>query len=68
MNDEPCDRSESHDWRSLIEIDRAIAENRLTHYTWRKTWADPLGRATMISVAALLTAYVIFVILYDLIL
>ena len=68
MNDEPCDRSESHDWRSLIEIDRAIAENRLTHYTWRTTWADPLGRATMISVAALLTAYVIFVIVYDLLL
>ena len=68
MNDRPDNRPEGHEWRGLIEIDRAIAENRLTAYTWKKTWADPLGRAATVSVAALLTAYVIFVIVYDLLL
>ena len=27
-------------WEGLKEIDRAIAENRLTAYTWQKTWAE----------------------------
>lgn len=58
----------TEDWKGLKEIDRAIAENRLTAYTWRKTWADPWGRAAMITVFTLLTAYVIFVIINDLIL
>ena len=56
------------DWKGLKEIDRAIAENRLTAYTWQKTWADPWGRAAMVTVFTLLTAYVIFVIINDLIL
>ena len=55
-------------WKGLKEIDRAIAENRLTAYTWQKTWADPWGRAAMVTVFTLLTAYVIFVIINDLIL
>jgi hypothetical protein len=58
----------TEDWKSLKEIDRAIAENRLTAYTWKKTWADPWGRAAMVTVFTLLTAYVIFVIINDLIL
>ena len=58
----------SEDWKGLKEIDRAIAENRLTTYTWKKTWADPWGRAAMVTVFTLLTAYVIFVIINDLIL
>ncbi|WP_070156228.1 hypothetical protein [Sphingobium phenoxybenzoativorans] len=58
----------SEDWKGLKEIDRAIAENRLTAYTWKKTWADPWGRAAMVTVFTLLTAYVIFVIINDLIL
>ena len=58
----------TEDWKGPKEIDRAIAENRLTAYTWRKTWADPWGRAAMITVFTLLTAYVIFVIINDLIL
>lgn len=58
----------SEDWKGLKEIDRAIAENRLTAYTWRKTWADPWGRAAMVTVFTLLTVYVIFVIINDLIL
>ena len=68
MNDQPDDRPEGHDWKGLKEIDRAISENRLTAYTWKKTWADPWGRAAMITVFTLLTAYVIFVIVNDLIL
>lgn len=58
----------SEDWKGLKEIDRAIAENRLTAYTWKKTWADPWGRAAMVTVFTLLTAYIIFVIINDLIL
>lgn len=58
----------TEDWKGLKEIDRAIAENRLTAYSWKKTWADPWGRAAMVTVFTLLTAYVIFVIINDLIL
>ena len=58
----------TEDWKGLKEIDRAIAENRLTAYTWTKTWADRWGRAAMVTVFTLLTAYVIFVIINDLIL
>ena len=62
------DPAATEDWKGLKEIDRAIAENRLTAYTWKKTWADPWGRAAMVTVFTLLTAYVIFVIINDLIL
>lgn len=55
-------------WQGLKEVDRAIAENRLTAYRWKKTWADPWGRAAMVTVFTLLTAYVIFVIINDLVL
>lgn len=57
-----------HRWEGLQEIDRAISENRLTSYSWKKAWADPLGRAKIITVLTLLVAFVIFVIVYDLIL
>ncbi|WP_228241473.1 hypothetical protein [Porphyrobacter sp. GA68] len=65
------DKSQSadgQDWRGFREVDRAIAENRLTAYTWKKTWADPLGRAIMLLVFALLAGFLIFVLLYDFIL
>ena len=68
MNDQPEKGPDGHDWKGLKEVDRAIAENRLTAYTWKKTWADPWGRAVMITVFTLLTAYVIFVVVNDLIL
>ena len=68
MNDQPEDGPGGHDWKGLKEVDRAIAENRLTAYTWKKTWADPWGRAAMITVFTLLTAYVVFVVVNDLIL
>ena len=31
-------------WKGFAEIDRAIAENRLIEYRWKKAWADPIGR------------------------
>lgn len=60
--------SGSQDWKGFREVDRAIAENRLTAYTWKKTWADPLGRAITLVVFALLAAFLIFVLLYDFVL
>lgn len=58
----------TEDWKGLKELDRAIAEDRLTAFRWKKTWADPWGRAAMITVFTLLAGYVAFVIVYDLIL
>ena len=68
MNDLPEEGPSGQDWKGLKEVDRAIAENRLTAYTWKKTWAAPWGRAAMITVFTLLTAYVVFVVVNDLIL
>ncbi|GEO02013.1 hypothetical protein NSE01_38450 [Novosphingobium sediminis] len=68
MNDQPDDRPEGHDWKGLKEIDRAIAENRLTAYTWKKTWADPWGRVKLITIFLGLAAFAIFVVINDLIL
>jgi hypothetical protein len=56
------------DWQGLREVDRAIAENRLTSYTWKKTWADPWGRLKLIAIFAALAAFVVFVIVHDVIL
>lgn len=68
MNDQPDDRPEGHDWKGLKEIDRAISENRLTAYTWKKTWADPWGRVKLITIFLGLAAFAIFVVINDLIL
>jgi len=59
---------DEHQWEGFKEVDRAIAENRLTSYSWKKAWADPWGRAKIITVLTLLVAFVIFVIVYDLVL
>lgn len=53
------------DWEGFREVDRAIAENRLTSYTWKKTWADPWGKAGLIVFATLFAAFVVYVIIYD---
>ncbi|WP_298300448.1 hypothetical protein [uncultured Erythrobacter sp.] len=53
------------DWEGFREIDRAIAEDRLTSYTWEKTWADPWGKAGLVLFGLLFAAFVIFVIIYD---
>ena len=58
----------TEDWKGLKELDRAIAEDRLIAYRWKKTWADPWGRAVMVTVFALLASYMTFVVIYDLVL
>lgn len=56
------------DWQGFAEVDRAIAENRLTAYTWKKTWADPWGRLKLIMIFLALVAFAAFVIVQDVIL
>ncbi len=53
------------DWEGFREIDRAIAEDRLTSYTWKKIWADPWERKGIYLFAALFIAFVIYVVIYD---
>lgn len=62
------DPSSQPDWQGLRELDRAISENRLTEYSWKKTWADPWGRVKIVTVLTLLSAFIAFVVVYDLIL
>ncbi|MBS7671152.1 hypothetical protein K3152_01940 [Qipengyuania sp. 1NDH17] len=52
-------------WEGFREVDRAIAENRLTSYTWKKTWADPWGKLGLILFGVLFLAFLIYVIIYD---
>ena len=56
------------EWEGFREIDRAIAENRLTAYSWKKIWADPWGRIKMIAVFAILLTSIAFVVLDEAIL
>jgi len=57
-----------NEWEGFAEIDRAIAENRLTEYRIKKAWADPINRAVTIFVALLLSAFVAYVVINDFIL
>ena len=57
--------SAKEDWQGFRELDRAIAENRLTAYSWKKTWADPWGRAATILFGVLVVAFAIYVVIYD---
>ncbi len=57
--------SQRPEWSGFAEIDRAIAENRLTSYRWQKAWADPLARIAILSVVLVLVAFVAFVVVYD---
>ena len=66
MNDHK-DQKEK-DWEGLREIDRAISQNRLTSYSWNKAWADPWGRAGFIAFAILFVAFIVYVVIYDLVL
>lgn len=61
----PVQRHAGDDWQGFREVDRAIAENRLTAYTWKKTWADPWGRAGLILFSVLFLAFIIYVAIYD---
>ena len=53
------------DWQGFREVDQAIAENRLTAYTWKKTWADPWGKAGLILFGILFVAFAVYVAIYD---
>lgn len=55
-------------WEGLAELDRALAENRLTEYRWKKAWADPINRIVMLVVFVILAAFVAYVVIDDLIL
>lgn len=55
-------------WSGFREIDRAISENRLTAYSWKKAWADPWGRAGLVAFGALSTMFIIYVVLHDIVL
>ncbi|MBS0482834.1 MAG: hypothetical protein JSR96_11955 [Proteobacteria bacterium] len=54
-------------WEGLAELDRALAENRLTEYRVKKAWADPWARALGIAVICLFVAFGIFVVINDLV-
>ena len=56
---------DQQNWPGLLEIDKALAENRLTAYTWKKTWADPWGRLKLVTIFIGLIAFAIFVAIYD---
>lgn len=68
MSDASQDSNPTENWKGLKEIDRAIAENRLTAFTWKKTWSDPWGRAKMITIFALLGAFLVYVFIDELVL
>ena len=64
MSDEkPENEQADRRWQGFEEIDRAIAENCVTAYSWKKTWADPWARAKLIIVLALLLAFIVFVVI-----
>ena len=45
-------------WEGLSEIDRAIRENRLTEYRWKKAWADPWARKlTIVGIVVILAVF-----------
>lgn len=67
MKDEKGQNDQT-DWKGLREIDRAISENRLTSYSWKKAWADPWGRIKLITIFLALAAFVAFVVVNDVIL
>lgn len=52
-------------WQGLAEYDRALAENRLTAYNWKKAWADPINRAVTIAVLLILLGCVAFIVIND---
>ena len=65
MSDQNDPRTTQKDWPGLSEVDKALHENRLTAYTWKKTWADPWGRLGLIVFFIAFLAFAIFVAVYD---
>lgn len=72
--DEPANKPEQNmnppsskpEWAGLAEIDRAISENRLTEYRFRKAWADPWSHRLGIVVTMAFLAFIVFVIVSEL--
>lgn len=62
-----ADKTTNH-WNGLAQIDQAITENRLAAYRWKKTWADPWGRVKMVTVFALLSGFLAYLVIDELIL
>jgi hypothetical protein len=62
------DPSSQPDWQGLRELDRAISENRLTAYSWKKSWADPWGRVKLVAIFVALASFAAFVLVNDVIL
>ena len=52
-------------WEGFAELDRALAENRLTEYRAKKAWADPWSRRLGFAVLALFAAFAAFVVVND---
>jgi len=63
--DKNTQSDDQQNWPGLSEIDKALAENRLTAYTWKKTWADPWGRFGLIAFFIAFLAFVIYVAIDD---
>ena len=47
-------------WEGLAELDRALTENRLTEYRWKKAWADPWNRRITIGVLTVIASVFVF--------
>jgi hypothetical protein len=58
-------QSPQPEWAGLAEIDRAISENRLTEYRFKKAWADPWSRTGIIVSIAAILAFMVFVIVSE---
>jgi hypothetical protein len=51
-----------HRWEGLQEIDRAISENRLMSYRWKKALADPWERRGLWLILLIFFAFFAFVV------
>ena len=61
QHDDDITKKKESDWKGFAEVDRAIAENRLTEYRWKKAWADPWNRRVIIAVMIIFVAFATFV-------
>ncbi len=52
-NHHPDEAAAHRNWEGLAELDRALAENRLTEYRIKKAWADPIERLLIIAIVLL---------------
>lgn len=57
--------ADGQDWQGFREVDRAIAENRLTAYSWKKACADPWERRALIFAGIIALGFIAYVIMYD---